>query len=166
MLTWQDDVTSSGEPSTPAPSTKNGRPDPVLEVVDLSAGYGGPPIVSGLSLQVGKGEIVTIVGPNGAGKSTLVKAIIGELPAVSGTVRLGGQSITGVPTELLVRRGIGYVPQRNDVFGMLTVRENLEIGGYLLAKREVAGRIDETLSYFERLRKLADRRVLVNKMSG
>ena len=166
MLTWQDDVTSSDEQPTPGRSVETGRPGPVLEVVGLSAGYGGPPIVSDLSICVGAGEIVTIVGPNGTGKSTLVKAIIGELRASSGTVRLGGKTITGVPTELLVRRGIGYVPQRNDVFGMLTVRENLEMGGYLLPKREVPERIDETLSYFDRLRKLADRRVLVSKLSG
>lgn len=138
----------------------------VLEVNDLTAGYGGPPIVSGLSLFVGRGEIVTIVGPNGAGKSTLVKTIIGELHASGGSVRLEGEVVTNVPTELLVRRGIGYVPQRGDVFGMLSVRENLEMGGYLLPKKEVGARIEEALSYFPKLEELAKRRVVVSKLSG
>lgn len=166
MRTSQDDVTGSADGAMPRAAGEAARPAPVLEVCDLSAGYGGPPIVSGLSLRVGRGEVVTIVGPNGAGKSTLVKAIIGELPASAGSVRLDGEPITGVPTELLVRRGIGYVPQRGDVFGMLTVRENLEMGGYLLPKKNVAGRIDETLTYFRRLEELAERKVLVSKLSG
>lgn len=166
MRTWQDDVTASRDDVRESLAEDAGRPDPVLEVVDLSAGYGGPPIVSELSLRVGKGEIVTIVGPNGAGKSTLVKAIIGEVGSMSGKVTLDGKSLTGIPTELLVRQGIGYVPQRNDVFGMLTVRENLEMGGYRLSKKKVASRIEETLSFFPRLDELSKRRVLVSKMSG
>lgn len=166
MPTWQAEVAASHEDVQIALAEESGRPAALLEVAGLDAGYGGPPIISDLSLRVGKGEIVTIVGPNGAGKSTLVKAIIGEVRTSCGQVRLGGETLTGVPTELLVRRGIGYVPQRNDVFGMLTVRENLEIGGYLLPKKEVARRIDETLEYFPRLQQLAGRRVLVSKMSG
>ena len=180
MHIWQDDVSTSNDDASTSHddastshdhievslAAEHGRPEPILQVADLSAGYGGPPIVSGLNLTVGKGEIVTIVGPNGAGKSTLVKTIIGELRASRGVVTLAGKPVTAVPTELLVRRGIGYVPQRNDVFGMLTVRENLEVGGYLLAKREVGRRIQETLSYFPRLEELAARRVLVSKMSG
>ena len=166
MRTWQAEVGYSHDDVEVSYAEESGRPAPILSVDGLSAGYGGPPIVSGLSLTVGKGEVVTIVGPNGAGKSTLVKAIIGEVSTSQGSVSLGGDSVTGVPTELLVRRGIGYVPQRNDVFGMLTVRENLEVGGYLLPKREVGHRIQETLSYFPRLEELAGRRVLVSKMSG
>ena len=166
MRTWQAEVGFSHGDVEASYAEESGRPAPILSVVELSAGYGGPPIVSELSLTVGKGEVVTIVGPNGAGKSTLVKAIIGEVPTSKGSVSLAGEPLTGVPTELLVRRGIGYVPQRNDVFGMLTVRENLEVGGYLLPKREVGHRIQETLSYFPRLEELAGRRVLVSKMSG
>ena len=166
MHIWQDDVSTSHDDIELSLAADHGRPEPILQVAGLSAGYGGPPIVSELDLTVGKGEVVTIVGPNGAGKSTLVKTIIGELRASSGVVMLAGTPVTSVPTELLVRRGIGYVPQRNDVFGMLTVRENLEIGGYLLSKREVGRRIEETLSYFPRLEELAARRVLVSKMSG
>ena len=166
MRTWRDEVSTSHDDVAASYAEEHGRPDPILAVTDLSAGYGGPPIVSGLNLSVGKGEVVTIVGPNGAGKSTLVKTIIGELRASSGSVHLAGKPVTAVPTELLVRRGIGYVPQRNDVFGMLNVRENLEVGGYLLSKRQVAHRIQETLSYFPRLEELAARRVLVSKMSG
>ena len=148
-----------------AMSAVTARAETVLEVDNLSAGYGGPPIVSDLSLTVGRGEIVTIVGPNGAGKSTLVKAVIGELQS-KGRVSLAGEDVTNIPTELLVRRGIGYVPQRGDVFGLLTVRENLEMGAYLLAKKEVARRIEESLSYFPKLAALAHRRTVVNKLSG
>ncbi len=155
---------SQGEVTGMSDGTR--RPEAVLEVKDLSAGYGGPPIVSNLDLMVGRGEIVTIVGPNGAGKSTLVKTIIGELRAMTGSVHLEGAQVTNVPTELLVRRGIAYVPQRNDVFGMLSVRENLEMGGYLLHKREVASRIEEALAYFPKLEELAHRRVVVSKLSG
>lgn len=173
MRTWQADMSQDAELSrdrTPAVSLSAGsggsRPKPVLEVADLTVGYGGAPIISDLSLTVGEGEVVTIVGPNGAGKSTLVKSVIGELHPSSGTVALQGNPVTNVPTELLVRRGIAYVPQRNDVFGMLTVRENLEMGGYLLSKRELSSRIGEALSHFPKLEELARRRVTVSKLSG
>lgn len=159
-------LTLQGDASRPAAADEGGRPEPVLVVSELQAGYGGPPVVSGLSLQVGRGEIVTIVGPNGAGKSTLVKAVIGELQVTAGSVRLDGESVTNVATELLVRRGIGYVPQRNDVFGLLTIRENLEMGAYLVPKREVPGRVAEVLSRFPKLERIAERRLLVSKLSG
>ena len=119
---------------------QSARADPVLSVQDVAAGYGGPPILSGLSVQVGQGEIVSVVGPNGAGKSTLVKAIIGEVRVSEGSIVLDGKPITNVRADLLARRGIGYVPQVRDVFGALSVIENLEMGAYLLRKRQIGER--------------------------
>src|SRR6266849_8131787 len=91
-----------------------GRPVPQLRIEDLSAGYGGAPIVNSASASVGLGEIVTIVGPNGAGKSTLLKAVVGMIPAMSGTVRFADEDVTNMSANHLARRGLGYVPQVND----------------------------------------------------
>src|ERR1700756_294889 len=114
------------------PTSSADRPEPVLEVADLVAGYGGAPIVHGVDVSVGAGEVATIVGPNGAGKSTLLKAITGPCEVLGGAVRLAGDAVTRLRGDRLARRGIGYVPQTKDVFGSLTVLENLEMGGYLL----------------------------------
>ena len=102
----------------------------VLEIDSVTAGYGGEPVISEVSVQTRAGRITAIVGPNGAGKSTLLKALVGLIRVSSGSVRLNGVDITGVATEKLVRRGISYVPQVANVFAGLTVRENLEMGGY------------------------------------
>ncbi|HVA91168.1 MAG TPA: ABC transporter ATP-binding protein [Chloroflexota bacterium] len=119
---------------------------PILEVEDLSAGYGAAPIVSGISLRVGRGEVVSILGPNGAGKSTLLKALVGVIRSLQGTVRLDGQTVTNLSADTLARLGLGYVPQVNDVFDALSVAENLEMGGYLLGKRAFAARRAEVLA--------------------
>lgn len=141
-----------------------GRPTPILSVDGLSGGYGGPPIVRDVSLAVGKGEVVTVVGPNGAGKSTLLKTIVGIVKSVKGRVQLKEQVLTGWPTERLARAGIGYVPQSAEVFGDLTVLENLRLGGYLCSRREVRSRIDEILEIFPHLEEMMDRHA--NKVSG
>jgi branched-chain amino acid transport system ATP-binding protein len=131
---------------------------------DVVAGYGGPAIVRGVTAQVGTGEIVTIVGPNGAGKSTLLKALAGLLRVDSGRVDLGGSHITNQRTNRLARLGVGYVPQSSDVFEPLTVRENLEIGGYLVPRARLAGRIDEVTGLLPALAGLMGRRAA--KLSG
>lgn len=105
--------------------------DPVLVVEQVTAGYGGPPIIQDACLRARAGQITAVVGPNGAGKSTLLKAIAGVIPVSSGTVRLGGKEVSGLRSEQLVRRGISYVPQVANVFPSLTVLENLEMGGYV-----------------------------------
>ena len=110
-----------------------------LAVRDLTAGYGGPPIIRGVSVGIDKGQVAVVAGPNGAGKSTLVKSIVGHLRCTSGKVFVDGQDITNRPAEKIARGGVGYVPQNDDVFGSLTVLENLEMGGYLLKRKEVAG---------------------------
>lgn len=135
-----------------------------LQVRDLTAGYGGPPVVRGISLGIEKGQVAVVAGPNGAGKSTLVKSIVGHLPCVSGSVISGGVDITNHPAEKIARGGVGYVPQNDDVFTTLTVLENLEIGGYLLRKREVARRIGEVLEVFPELARMRTRPV--SRLSG
>jgi branched-chain amino acid transport system ATP-binding protein len=122
-------------------------PEVVLEVDSVTAGYGGAPVISDVSLQTRAGQITAIVGPNGAGKSTLLKALVGIIRMSSGSVRLNGTDVTGVATEKLVRRGISYVPQVANVFPGLTVRENLEMGGYC-RKSGVSERLGELCRLF------------------
>jgi branched-chain amino acid transport system ATP-binding protein len=110
----------------------NGQAQPLLEAVGLVAGYlPEVDILNGCDLRLDAGEIVGIIGPNGAGKSTLIKALFGLLKPRAGRVHLRGDDITGLPAHDLVRRGVGYVPQRNNVFPRLTVQEHLVMGGQL-----------------------------------
>lgn len=111
------------------------RPAPILVIENLDAGYGPLQILFDVSLQVGQGEQVLVFGPNGAGKSTLMKALLGLVAPSAGRLTYQGRSITGLPTESIVRRGIGYVPQIDNVFGSMTVAENLEMGGATLSPR-------------------------------
>jgi len=127
-----------------------GSPSPppgVLEVDSVTAGYGGAPVISDVSLRTRAGQITAIVGPNGAGKSTLLKALVGIIAVSSGSVQLNGKDVTGVATEKLVRRGISYVPQVENVFSGLTVRENLEMGGFC-RKTGLSERLDELCQLF------------------
>jgi ABC-type branched-subunit amino acid transport system ATPase component len=135
-----------------------------LHVQDVTAGYGRDPVVTGVSLQLRPGEIACIIGPNGAGKSTLIKAITSEAVTLSGRVALRGRDITRLQAADLARLGVGWVPQLNDVFSTLTVRENLEIGGYQMTPRDVAGRLEEILALFPILRPLE--RSTAGKLSG
>ncbi|HEY8797736.1 MAG TPA: ABC transporter ATP-binding protein [Candidatus Dormibacteraeota bacterium] len=141
-----------------------GRPAAYLQVDDLSAGYGASVIVNGASASVGHGEIVTIVGPNGAGKSTFLKAIVGMIPAISGKVRLGDEDVTNMKANNLAKRGLGYVPQVNDVFDTLSVLDNLAIGGYLLSRPDAARRAEVVLETFPALKTMLKR--TANKLSG
>jgi ABC-type branched-subunit amino acid transport system ATPase component len=135
-----------------------------LRVENLSAGYGGAPIVTGVSASVALGEIVTIVGPNGAGKSTFLKAVVGMIPAVDGHVFLGGEEVTNMRANHLAKRGLGYVPQVNDVFDTLSVADNLVMGGYLLAGSQVPTRVEAVLEVFPALKKMLKR--TASKLSG
>jgi ABC-type branched-subunit amino acid transport system ATPase component len=123
----------------------------VLAVNEMSTGYGPTIIVHNVSLQAHAGEIVTIIGPNGAGKSTFIKGIAAELK-YTGRVELQGKDVTGRASQDLVRDGLGYVPQIRDVFPSLTVSENLEIGGYMMRKKEVRERRDDVLERFPPLK--------------
>lgn len=97
----------------------------------LTGGYGGANILENCSISVDKGEIAVIVGPNGAGKSTAMKALFGMLQLSSGSVTLGETDITGYSPQQRVQSGMAFVPQTSNVFVSLTVRENLEMGGYI-----------------------------------
>jgi ABC-type branched-subunit amino acid transport system ATPase component len=144
--------------------TSSGRPSPHLNVEKVSAGYGGAPIVSDASVCVGLGEIATIVGPNGAGKSTLLKAVVGMIPCMGGRVSIGGEDVTNLRANLLAKRGLGYVPQVNDVFETLTVADNLAMGGYLLKQADVVTRTEAVLDVFPALKKMVKR--TASKLSG
>ncbi len=120
---------------------------PALVVRGLTSGYGEVPVIRDISLEVGADEIVTMIGPNGAGKSTILKAIFGLLRTWDGDVQLNGNSITGLPPERLVRHGIGFVPQTENVFPSLTIRENLTIGGFTRSEG-LSDRIDFVFDLF------------------
>jgi len=122
--------------------------DPLLVVRDLVAGYvPGVDILRGASIDVARGELVGIIGPNGAGKSTLIKAVFGLVPVRSGTMTMDGESIVGTHGFQLVEKGVGYIPQVRNVFGTLTVEENLRMGVFLRPDR-FAVRRDEVLDLF------------------
>ncbi len=98
---------------------------------NMTGGYGAADILHGCTVSVELGEIVVIVGPNGAGKSTAMKALFGMLDLRGGSVRLDGEDITALSPQARVRQGMGFVPQTNNIFTSMTVRENLEMGAYL-----------------------------------
>jgi ABC-type branched-subunit amino acid transport system ATPase component len=130
--------------------------EPYLVINDLTAGYGGPPIIDGISLEARPGAITAIVGPNGAGKSTLMKAIAGVVRPSRGEIKVCGQVTTGLSADKLVRHGMAYVPQVANVFPSLTVVENLEMGAYN-RKSGVRERIEELYELFPDLRPAARR---------
>ena len=148
----------------PTSSADGQRPAAYLDVRDLAAGYGREPVVTGLRLAVGRGEVACVVGPNGSGKSTLLKALLGVIPVMRGSVVVGGEDVTNVRSHALARRGLGYVPQVGNVFDTLTVEENLRLGGYLLHKSEMQARVDEVVARFPTLAPLLRRST--HKLSG
>ncbi len=104
----------------------------ILAVRDLDAGYGDLQVLSDVDLDVRDGEYVTIVGPNGAGKSTVMKSVFGLTTYMGGSITFQGDPIHELPPEEIIHEGIGYVPQNENVFAGLSVRENLEMGAYIL----------------------------------
>jgi branched-chain amino acid transport system ATP-binding protein len=118
--------------TTTSPETSPGTTpvgSPVVEVRSVTAGYlPGVNILNSCSLIANQGELIGIIGPNGAGKSTLLKAIFGLVKVREGEVLLQGENITGLKANKLVSKGVGFVPQTNNVFPTLTIRENLEMG--------------------------------------
>lgn len=146
------------------PAAADARPVPSLRAEAVTAGYGGVPVIRDVSVAVGPSEIVAVIGPNGAGKSTLLKSLVGILRVTQGRVMLGEDEVTNRPPEELARRGVGYVPQVNDIFEPLTVLENLEMGGYLLAQRQIKARIEQVGAIFPALPPMLKRRA--DKLSG
>ncbi len=104
----------------------------MLSVENVESGYGKTMVVHDVSIRVAPGEIVVIIGPNGCGKSTLLKTIFGLVRPGSGKIALNGEDITGIKPFELVRKGMGFVPQTENVFASLSVMENLEMGGYTM----------------------------------
>jgi len=124
---------------------------PLLVADDLVAGYlKGIDILRGCSVEVGTSELVGVIGPNGAGKSTLIKAVFGLVPVRSGKVVLDGEDITSLQAHNLVERGVGYVPQRDNVFPALTIEDNLRMGVFLTPER-FAERRDVVVGLFPKL---------------
>ena len=117
----------------------------VLELENLDVLYGSVPAVRGLSLEVGRGELVGLIGPNGAGKSTTLHAIMGVVAPAAGDVRLSGQSVRGRSPEAIARAGIALVPEGRRIFGELSVEENLRLG--LSARRRRNGSDTLTAAY-------------------
>jgi len=121
----------------------------LLEVDAVEAGYGPIRALDRVSLRVDAGELVAIIGANGAGKTTLLMAISGIVPVRSGTVRFGGATITGLEPHEIVRLGIGHAPEGRRIFPRLSVRENLELGGFARTDRaEVRRDIDMVCELF------------------
>ncbi|AKM28972.1 ABC transporter ATP-binding protein [Pandoraea faecigallinarum] len=138
----------------------------MLELIDVKAGYGGGRVLHGVTLHVAPGEIVAVLGRNGAGRSTLARAIMGQLPR-DGEIRWHGQSLIPLASHQIARLGVGYVPETRDVFGPLTVLQNLQLGqlGQLGQRRGKAapmsaggGRAMTLAQAFERFEELAPRR--------
>ncbi len=127
--------------------------DIAIEFDDVVAGYGDFMILNNLSLQARRGRITLLLGPNGAGKSTVLKTLFGLLKVRQGRIRLAGQDITGAsPKDLLVQHGVAFVPQGRNLFGQLSVIENLELGGITLGMKTTRERIPEVLELFPRVK--------------
>ena len=135
-----------------------------LRATGITAGYSGDPVIRDITVSADPGQVISLVGPNGSGKSTLLKSLVGIVRVSAGTVTVGGKQVTNMAPEEIARASVGYVPQVDDVFGPLTVRENLEMGGYLLRRGEVAGRVDKVLTVFPRLAGMVGRSA--GKLSG
>ena len=146
-------TTSPDTTAAPAPTST-----PVVEVRNIVAGYlPGVNILNGCSLIANQGELIGIIGPNGAGKSTLLKAIFGLVKVRAGEVLLNGGDITGLKPNKLVARGVGFVPQNNNVFPTLTIRENLEMGLYQKPK-SITERLAFVVEIFPELEKRLSQR--------
>ena len=119
-----------------------------LEVSNIFTGYGKSEILHGISIYIEKKEAITIIGPNGAGKSTLLKALMGYIPVFKGEIYWKGENITHLEPHEKVSRGFGYVPQLGNVFPSLSVRENLEMGGFIQSKEVIKEKMDKAFQLF------------------
>ena len=137
----------------------------VLNVQGLRSGYGELPVLEGVSLHVGAGEIVSVLGANGAGKTTLLLTISGHLPAFGGAVQFDGHNILGMPAHQAAEKGLVMVPEGGRLFPFMTVLENLELGAYHpMARARMAQSLDEVMGLFPIL---AERRgQLAGRLSG
>jgi branched-chain amino acid transport system ATP-binding protein len=123
----------------------------VLELDRVEAGYGAAAVLHGISLTVADGEIVTLIGGNGAGKSTTLRAISRLIAVRRGQIRFRGEPVSDRPSHVVVRRGLAHVPEGRRLFADMTVRENLLLGGYTCARRELESRLARVYESFPRL---------------
>lgn len=126
----------------------------LIELKNVSAGYDRIPVLHDISFSLDSGRTLAIVGANGAGKTTLLRVLLGQIPAMAGDVVLGGQSLKDLSTFKRARLGIGYAPEGRQLFPLLSVRENLDLGGYLKSAHERSVMIDEMLEIFPKLKPL------------
>ena len=139
--------------------------EPLLRIASLAAGYEpGAPIIRGVSLDVMPGDIVAVLGPNGAGKSTLIKAIAGLVPKFGGRVTLDESDITNVAAHQLSRRGLGFVPQTENVFTLMSIGDNLRLAADVLSKIDRQRQIDAMYALFPDLAR--QRHLLAGRLSG
>ncbi|MBD1144096.1 ABC transporter ATP-binding protein [Pelagibacterales bacterium SAG-MED33] len=135
-----------------------------FEGVEMTGGYGnGPNIINSCTVNVNRGEIVSILGPNGAGKSTAMKAMLGLLNLKSGSIKINGKDISNLSPQDRVKEGISFVPQNKNVFAGMTVEENLEMGAFLL-NDEIKDIIEEIYELFPILKEKQNQ--LVGELSG
>ena len=126
---------------------------PLLELQDIHAYYGNIRALKGVSLSVGRGEIVTLIGSNGAGKTTTLRTVLGTVRPLRGTVSFGGRRIDRVPTQRIARLGIAQSPEGRRIFAPMTVLENLELGAFARDDREaIPADLERVLALFPRLR--------------
>jgi len=145
-------------------SAQHTNATPCIEFDDVVAGYKDFMILNNLSFSVPKGSITLLIGPNGAGKSTVLKTLFGLLTPRQGKIRLNGDDITGATQKDLLARGIAFVPQGRNLFGQLSVYENLELGGITLGMKTTHARIPEVLEFFPRVKERMN--PLASSLSG
>ena len=124
----------------------------LLKVENLHVYYGSIHAIKGISFEVNEGEIVTLIGANGAGKSTTLNTVAGLLKPREGSITLEGQSLLGIPAHKLVSRGMALCPEGRRIFQQMTVRENLEMGGFSRPNSEIDASIEDVFNRFPRLR--------------
>ena len=127
-------------------------PETILDVNDLVAGYGATQVLHGVSFTMRAGQIVTLIGANGAGKTTTLRTLFGLTKVHKGSIVFFGEELIGRPSYTIAQRGLGFVPQERNIFPTLSVRENLEMGGYLLKAGELVARVEHVTTFLPILR--------------
>jgi len=135
----------------------------MLKIQNLKSGYNKMQVLRGIDFDIKQGEIIAIIGPNGAGKSTLLKSIFNLCEIYSGNIEYKNKNITRLPTHKLIHQGISYVPQGRQVFTNLTVKENLEMGAFVI-KTNIENQISKIYDFFPFLKDRQDN--LASNLSG
>jgi len=150
-------------PISPAEGTAV-RPEALFDVTDFAVGYGASTVIEHVNISVGRAELVAVIGSNGSGKSTLMKGLTGRAKVFAGRVVFDSEDVTAMRGDRLCRRGLGFVPQTKDVFATLSVEENLQMGGYLLDRKEIDERVEAVYEQFPALKPMAAR--TASRLSG